>query len=320
MPDFDGGHYFLTALIPVRTDPCTDPRSTTSVTSHAHALREVLSGLPTALQSPATEAIGLNSPFARCPRTHFARFAVLDDVAFNGRLRRDPILDRLRGLIGRPRPRQDPVDSLPHPYLIFTADFDAPDGRPETLAAWARDLFAVMEPEWRAILQHCHGYERVQDAAGFAGLLRACQVETTMSFNDYWGLPPELPALDLRPTLAPAAIGAVLLLGGGLLWAVLGGRMAALATLLGLVLLPAGLGWAWWRVTGAGRRPFPAAPRSDLRSVLKALYLQQHFTRFALARQGDPPEALHAAFGDFLATHRPEDPAAPTQRRGVVQA
>ena len=43
----------------------------------------------TALQTPATEHIGLNSPFARDGRTHFARFAVIDDAAYNGRDQRD---------------------------------------------------------------------------------------------------------------------------------------------------------------------------------------------------------------------------------------
>ena len=176
MPNFDGGHYFFTALIPVRTDPCQDPRSTESITSHTHALREVLASLPTALQTPVTEKIGVNSPFARCGRTHFARLAVLDDVAFNGRAQQDPILARLRALVRRPYPAKDAVDSMPCPYLIVVADFDARDGEPETLEAWARDLFGVMEPEWRAILQHCHGYERVTvlDLSGAA--LAAAQV------------------------------------------------------------------------------------------------------------------------------------------------
>ena len=320
MPNFDGGHYFFTALIPVRTDPCQDPRSTESITSHTHALREVLASLPTALQTPVTEKIGVNSPFARCGRTHFARLAVLDDVAFNGRAQQDPILARLRALVRRPYPAKDAVDSMPCPYLIVVADFDAPDGEPETLEAWARDLFGVMEPEWRAILQHCHGYERVTGAAGFARLLRACQVETTMPFNDYWSVAPPFKPLDLLQTLAPALAGLAMLLLGGVVWAFHGAPFWRYLTLIGAVVLPAGLVWAWYVVMREGRKPFPTAPRSDLQSVLKALYLQQHFTRFAIAQQGQTPEALHAAFGAFLAAHQPGDPASPTQPRGVVQS
>lgn len=320
MPNFDGGHYFLTALIPVRADPCQDPCSTESITSHTHALREVLASLPTALQSPVTEKIGVNSPFARCGRTHFARLAVIDDVAFNGRAQQDPIWARLRAAIGRPYPKTDPVDSLPCPYLIVVADFDAADGEPETLEAWARDLFAVMEPEWRAILQHCHGYERVTGAAGFARLLRACQVETTMPFNDYWSVAPPFKPLDLLRTLAPALAGLVMLILGGLLWIFNGAPFWRYLTQIGIVVLPAGLVWAWYVVMREGRKPFPRAPRSDLQSVLKALYLQQQFTRFAIANQGQGPATLHAAFATFLATHQPGNPSMPTQPRGVVQS
>jgi len=320
MPNFDGGHYFLTALIPVRTDPCTDPRSSESVTSHTHALREVLASLPTALQTPVTEKIGVNSPFARCGRTHFARLAVLDDVAFNGRAQRDPILATLRSAIGRPYPPTDTVDSLPCPYLIFVADFDAPDGAPETMESWARDLFGVIEPELRAILEHCHGYERVTGAAGFARLLRACQVETTMPFNDYWSVAPPFKPLDLLQTLAPALVGVAMLLVGGLGWILSGAPFWRYLTQMGFVVLPAGLAWAWWVVMREGKKPFPTAPRSDLQSVLKALYLQQQFTRFAIANQGQGPATLHAAFATFLATHQPGNTSMPTQPRGVVKS
>ena len=66
--------------------------------------------------------------------------------------------------------------------------------------------------------------------------------------------------------------------------------------------------------------PFPAAPDSDLPSVLKALYLQQRFQEFAVAEQGAGDAALHAAFGRFLAKHRPDDLGWPTQEAGVVRS
>ncbi|MBU8536686.1 hypothetical protein [Falsiroseomonas tokyonensis] len=316
MPNFDGGHYFLTALIPVRTGLCADPRTDATVTSHVHELRATLAAMPTALQTPATEKIGINSPFARSDRTHFARFAILDDVAFNGRGQRDPIKVALKLA---PQPSEaDPVDRLPCSYLIFVVDFDAPDGSEAALADYLTHLWSVMEPELRAILMHTEGHERATDAAGFVRLIRACQLETTMPFNDYWqGAPPLVP-LPLKRLLLPAALAAGALVLGlvigifakGWLW----------LALLGLVALPVTLWWAWRSVMQAGAKPFPMAPRSDLPHVLKALYLQQKFTRFAIETQGQGPEALHAAFGDFLARHRPEDVAAPTQHRGVVRS
>ncbi|NKC32865.1 hypothetical protein [Falsiroseomonas selenitidurans] len=322
MPNFDGGHYFLTALIPVRQDLCADPRTDATVTSHLHELRAALAALPTALQTPATEAIGLNSPFARSDRTHFARFAVLDDVAFNGRGQRDPIAVSLR--LAKPPSEADPVDRLPCSFLILVVDFDAPDGSDAALDDYLAHLWAVMAPELQEILQHCEGHARLVDAAGFAGLVRACQVETTMPFNDYWTGAPPLAPLPLKRLLAPAALGA-LALGIGLLGALVAAltpwhaKPWLLLALAGLVVLPLGLWWAYAAVMAAAAKPFPTAPRSDLPSVLKALYLQQRFTRFAIDTQGATPEALHAAFGDFLAAHRPEDVAAPTQRRGVVK-
>jgi hypothetical protein len=322
MPNFDGGHYFLTVLIPVRTDPVQDPRSTASVTSHAHALREALVALPTALQTPTTEQIGLNSPFARDGRTHFARFAVIDDAAYNGRDKRDPIRVALLG----PDPvKADPVDHLPHPYLLFAADFDAASGDAAELTAYLRGLWSVMQPEWRSILQHCHGYDRVDGPDGFARLIMDCQVETTMPFNDYWTGGPQLTTMPIGPLLMPLAVAAgALLLGlvGALLAAAMGcsARYWLVLALLGLIAAPITAGIALWQISSRAREPFPMANRSDLPGVLKALYLQQAFTRFAIDQQGRDPAALHAAFGDFLRTHRPEDTAAPTQKRGVVRS
>lgn len=315
MPNFDGGHYFLTVLIPVRAGLCSDPRTDATVTSHTQALRAALVALPTALQTPATEKIGINSPFARSDRTHFARFAILDDVAFNGRGQRDPIKVALKLA---PQPSvTDPVDRLPCAYLILVADFDTPDGSDAALADYLGHLWSVMEPELREILAHTEGHDRAKDAAGFVRLIRACQVETTMPFTDYWQGAPPLTPLPLKKLLLPAIVsaGALVL---GLVIGLFEDDWLWLA-LAGLVALPLALWFAYSRVMAAGAQPFPMAPRSDLPSVLKALYLQQHFTRFATDTQGMSPEALHAAFGEFLATHRPEDAAAPTQHRGVVR-
>lgn len=322
MPNFDGGHYFLTALIPVRTGLCADPLTTATVTSHAHELRATLGAMPTALQTPATERIGINSPFARSDRTHFARFAIIDDVAFNGRGQRDPIRVALLG----PEPSvHDPVDRLHCAYLLFVADFDAASGAESELAGYLTHLWSVMETELREMLQHCDGYDLLDGPQGFVRVIRACQVETTMPFNDYWPGAPPLAPVPLAPLLAPVGVVLAALVLGliGALAAALAGwstRGWLILALVGLVALPLAVWWAYRSVMTKGAAPFPAAPRSDLRSVLKALYLQQQFTRFAIAMQGRDPVALHAAFASFLREHRPDDVAAPTQPRGVVRS
>lgn len=316
MPSFDGGHYFLTVLIPVRIDAVADPRTEHGVTSHLHALREVLAAMPTAQQSPATEASGLNSPFARNPRTHFARLFVVDEVAFNGRGQRDPIKV---ALVGPPPSQFDPVDRLEGAWLAYVTDFDAADGESATIDAYLADLFRVMEPEWRDILQHCHGYDRVDGPDGFAKLIRACEIETTMPFNDYWARGLSLTPLNLKPFIHGAAGGAAALLLGLLLAIFIDAGWLWLS-LLGLLAVVVAAGLAFVTVSREGAKPLPTAPRSDLPSVLKALYVQQNFTRFAIAQQGAPPDALHEAFGAFLAEHRPADVMAPTQARGVVRS
>src|SRR5258708_34313532 len=95
MPNFDGGHYFLTALVPVMNDRVIEHEGERK--SPIDMARSALARLPTALQSPAAEQIGLNSPFARTARTHLARFAVIDDVMDNARERTDEIKVRSRG-------------------------------------------------------------------------------------------------------------------------------------------------------------------------------------------------------------------------------
>jgi hypothetical protein len=327
MPNFDGGHYFLTALIPVRTDPVADPRGAGNITSHVHALREVLARMPPALQTWATEQTGINSPFARDPRTHFARFVVVDDVAFNGRVHRDAIGAAIRGALGGALGRRipgadptqpDPVDHLPYPYLIFVCDFDAQS--PDDLDAYLRGLWSVMEPEWRAILTHCHGYGRVDGADGFARLIRACQVETTMPFNDYYEPFPKLESLSLLPIAAPAVVALLALLIGLVVRLFGGGPFWFWLFVAGLVGTPLGIWFAYRRIVAAAQAPLPTGARADLVSVTKALYLQQRFTEFAIDNQGRDAAALHAAFGAFLAQHKPDDVSAPTQARGTVRS
>ena len=307
MPNLDGGHYFFTALLPIDNRGIVEHGDFKS--SPVHMVRDALEALPTALQSPASEAIAIQSPFARSLRTHFVRLFVLDAPHFNGRDPADSILSAIE--------RTDllapgPSDRLACPWLIFIGDFDPAGEEPR---AWLEELWNVARPELTSIFDYCYGFDAGFDAAAFASFVIKGQVETTMPFNDYWITPPPLPTLRLWALAIPPLLG--LVLGGAIGW------MAAgwwLAVPLALLLAAVAVFLDYETVMRAGARPFPAAPNSTLRDVLKALYLQQAFARFAAAHQGDPPATLRAAFADFVATMRPDDLAGPTQPPGIVRS
>ncbi|HET8701596.1 MAG TPA: hypothetical protein VFL97_08020 [Nitrococcus sp.] len=332
MPNFDGGHYFLTVLAPI-SDRILKEGDCPS-RACVQILRETLACLPTARQSPSSEAGDLNSPFARNRRTHFARFAVLEDVVYNGRDQTDALKTALTDAnLSIPQP----VDHLNTPYLLFAADFDAASGDQAELRGYLTELWTDMEQELRAVFRHCIGFETVDDAGAFADYIQRCQVETTMPFNDYWAGIPPLQDLNQVALLAPIALPAAVALLCGAFW---------LLDNLGLPLgdrLVAGFGadggWPWgWLAVAAGAvtgligyglyrfilhrgsQPLPSAPHSDLPSVLKALYLQQQLTRFAIEQQGADAAALQRAFGEFLARHRPDDLEHATQAPGVIRS
>lgn len=323
MPNFDGGHYFLTALVPVRKGK--DLAGKDRIFSHVHAIKEVLASLPTENQNPygpldanLAEGMLTTAPFSRDLRTHLARMVVIDDVAYNGRQHQDAIRTALRG----PNPvLTEPVDHLPWTYLLFVSDFDAADGSQATLTTYLRGLWAVMGDELGAIFEHCHGFDPAKPEASFVALIEKGQIETTMSFNDYYWTGQGQgerslwqgaggPVSRTRTAVLPPGL-AFLALGLLAFWSGLRGWLLLLALLLALA---AAIYWLYRRVLSLGFAPFPTAPRSDLSSVLKALYLQRRFIRFMVAQQGQSPEALKAAFADFLAEHRPHDPSAPTQK------
>ncbi len=308
MPDLDGGHYFLTALLPIDNRGIVEHQGLRS--SPVHMVREALQTLPTALQSAAAEEIGIQSPFARSSRTHLCRFVVIDQPLFNGR---DPS-DAVVGAVTNPNLLEgDPPDSLNCPYLLFASDFDPAGDEPTT---YLQELWRQSREELTAILQYCWGFEAVNDPASFAEFVIACQIETTMPFNDYRISPASLPSLeDWQLLVAPG----VLVVIGAMLGHALGGGPWATAV-MALVGFALGVLLSYGLVMRLGARLFPAAPDSDLRSVLKALYLQQAFTTFAMAHQGAQPEALRTAFAEFVAVHRPADLDGPTQPPGVVRS
>ena len=106
MPTFDGGHYFLTVLIPISTKHVRDG---TTVTSPVHALRKRLDMLPTVADKPASAGGVSPSPFARNTRNHFARVAIIDDVAYTGRTGRNTLINAAAAtVLTDAQPHQEP--------------------------------------------------------------------------------------------------------------------------------------------------------------------------------------------------------------------
>ena len=342
MPTFDGGHYFLTALVPIRTEVIADQGG---VTSPVHALRKVLAQLPaTPTIQFYTEAL---SPLAASRSLHFARFVVIDDVAYNGRVQGDTILTKIAARrnprLGNPVIAQE-QDHLNRPYMLIAMDFDAVDGNQTTRDAFLRELWSVAGSALADILQYAVGFDRTStSASGFAAYIGECQIETTMPFNDYGIAKPDPPLVDWeeRPSTKPFIYA---LVGGGVAFALglLGLTIALVLLLFGLPLPGLALTTALLFVLGfivigvtvyaglgnletAGRTPFPTSAGTTLPSVLKSLYLQRAFTDFAIANQvaaaapgSQSDTALHAAFASFLAQHKPSVLGGPTQPPGVL--
>jgi hypothetical protein len=321
MPTFDSGRCFLTALLPIKTMEIVDNNGMSN--SPIHMVRDALAVLPTARQSQVMGLSSKISPFVRNPHTHFARFVVIEDVVFNGRMPTDAILDQSDRTVGRR------IDQLPCPYLLFTADFDAPNGTVEELRSWLRSVWTDMRADLAPVFIHCYGYAANSGTAdAFADYIIGCQVETTMPFNDYWPDYPPLTSMSVPLLIASGVLMALAV--GALLWGLASyfGRVKWLwpwlycAEVLAIVLAAflAGLYVAYRLVMGHGVRPFPMAPNSDLPSVLKALYLQRQLISFAIEMQGKDEQTLYRSFGDFLQEHQPHDTKIKTQEPGVIPA
>ena len=293
-----------------------------------HALRKRLSLLPR----------GERSPFARSTRNHFARFVIIDDVAYNGREQPNTLLvavgpelsidqkykDMLNPVIAQPQ------DHLSCPFLFFASDFDAASGADSERDSYLRELWTRSEAELKDVFKYCLGFEaRVTDAASFAKYIADCQIETTMPFHDYWldGVPADkLPSLSLQK-VALAGAGILLVVAAlvyfWLLPHFLQGFFGALLALVAGV-LTAGAA-IYFYVVDFGKKPFPAAPNSTLPEVLKALYLRRQFTRFAIDRQLDAvgedeasAQRLYDSFKSFIDANKPDDVAEPTQKAGAI--
>ena len=320
MPDLDGGHYFLTVLAPIRADSEVEP-TTGASRSPRHLLAQALALLPTGQQTSESPLDAEPSPFARNALNHLARFAIVDGPAYNGRVSGDTIVGKALGI--DPLTPQ-PVDRLNAPYLLFAADVDARGDGESGLRAYTDALWTTMERELRSVFGHCLGFAGVEDAGAFHAYVKRCQVETTMPFNDYWA--DGLVAQGLgRRLYAPLAVAGIALAAFIATIAILAfsdllsalGAWRYVIPLVEAALVPLALFAAYKRVMDNGAKPFPTAECSDLPSVLKALYLQQRFARFAIEAQGLDDGALHARFAAFLAASVP-DAAQPTQGPGQV--
>ena len=342
MPSFDGGHYFLTVLAPIRTDFIQDKIPGRS-RSHRAQLAQKLALIPTGKQTEASPDNAWPSPFSRNTLNHFARLVIIDGPAFNGRNSGDSLVSTIKGI--NPLVPQ-PVDRFARPYLLFAADIDAKHGDGErALRAYTDALWATMQDDLAVIFGHCAGFDGITTAEAFHGYIRRCQVETTMPFNDYWAhdelkakpTPPKKASRFNLVTFAVKAVGwaacawvVALLLGIVLAAFRLHGRVEQWANwivlrvgigLLALLVVAAMAAWIAYRYfMNKGLKPFPTAPGSDLPSILKSLYVQQHFTRFAIEAQGLDAAALHVRFGAFLEAIDPADPQRPTQAPGDIRA
>jgi hypothetical protein len=333
MANIDVSTYFFTAAVPVCNEGIVEHRSIVGEkgiikSSPIHVVREILETLPTALQSHATEEIGLNSPFSRNLRTHFTRLIILDQPYFNGRDHSNALVNAVAGTnLLAPQP----VDQITCPYILWTIDFDLLEsggaGEPRR---YLEELWRVMEPEIQSIFQYCYGFEKVADAADFAAYMIGCQIETTMPFHDYWYVPPKLNAISATGLALLPGAGALMLLTSliacflrwtGWQWAAgfAGWNGWSWMPWAGLALLIAGVIVDYYWVLWKGKQPYPAAPGSDLRNVLKGLYLQQAFTRFAMDQQRRNPTQWGAEFRKFLSAMKPADLDGPTQPPGVIR-
>jgi hypothetical protein len=315
MSDLDGAHGFLTVLFPLHTAPCA--RGDGAITSPAHAVRELLASWPTAQHSPACTASGLQSFFARSLSTHFARLAVIDQPAFNGRTSQDALLTAAQ--LGPALDVAPAVDDLGRPYLLFCAEFDRGGDAQGAVQNYAAELWSCAPDVWSALLQHCEGWGDGVGAADFARYIQSCQVETTMPFNDYavaQGGAPRSPTI-LAPALLAAAVFLAVLVATR--WVCAAMPPAAAWVEAVLIALCAAGGAAVVAINAAARRGSPWVDGLDLRTVLKSLDLQARFTRFALDHQSASPSELQADFRAFLEVAQPQNLAEPTQPPGVVR-
>ncbi len=159
--DVSGQARALTLLVPVSS-------------AQASELATVLDGLP----------VGPDSPLARVPGTHFARWVVLDQLIYTG----------------PPQKRDD----WRTPRLLFTSNFDGP------LERYVEALRVGLGEDGDRIFGHCVGYPGRADARAWAAWLLGHRVPSALFFAAYGEQTvPEVKAnLELRARLIAFALDA----------------------------------------------------------------------------------------------------------------
>lgn len=157
-----GQAYALTVLTPILDGHVPE------LTAHLEALPE-----------------GQESPMARVPGTHLARWVVIDQVKYQGHGQR----------------RRDALTSA---RLLFTSNFDGP------LDAYLETLRTSLGADADAVWDHCRGYPGHEDKAGFADYLRGHALEAALFFAAYGGHTLEQVRTNLaaRARLIEFALGA----------------------------------------------------------------------------------------------------------------
>jgi hypothetical protein len=361
MPSFDAGFYHLTALLPLRSDggPTPDWSWNGLSTSASSSLRLLLASLRTVDEPRSSKEIEAGDsparpvPFSGNQRTHFARLTVINNVAYNGRKQGDTVFSLLRDRVLQEPQINDPEqpDQLEHAYLALLIDFDAVDGRRQTVENYLHELWQGMEEEWTLIMRHCRGFnnDSRQRQNSFVDMIVHHEIESTFTFANYrWPADPaEKDGLWPSSVQPPARVHGLawfglllvclLLLGVGLiaLVVILGrdglnsvqGEGFQLEKLAWLMLIEAsllaGALLSWRKFLEVAYKPWPTRHGTDLRSVLKSLYLQQHLTEWLEQQQtsggNHPMPSLRQSFRAFLKEHQPHNLESATLRPGSNQ-
>jgi len=171
MANKSGNAYALTVLCPILPGLPKQAPDGMNDQTHADLVRLQLQRL----------AVNELSPMARVPNTYLSRLWVLDDVPYQGR---PAVLEHLKSN-----------------YLVFSSNFHG------ELDDYLRGMWTAIEPEIRAILKYCVGFDRVTDVTTFIDYVKRCQVETTFFFNGSTDEPlaVQLKSLYLKQELAKFA-------------------------------------------------------------------------------------------------------------------
>ena len=149
MANKSGNAYGLTLLCPIRPGVPPDTGDGLDRQCYAAHLRHLLHGV----------RVSADSPMARVPNTYLCRFFLLEDVPYQG----SPALR----------------EGLKSSYLVFSSNFHG------ELEPYLEGMWKAIEPEIRAILNHCVGFDdrAFPDLPGFVAYIKKCQVTTTFFFN-----------------------------------------------------------------------------------------------------------------------------------------